>query len=203
MPHKIDSHIDDIPWLFNFSMTCYWKRNVGYKKNIHSKAIIHIQCSLSSIMENIVGLIDMDGFRIQKQFLCKEFGGSWPWAKTLHLHFLILGSGGATSMKKMQVHVDILRNIFTSYPWAYRVAHKDVSSQVQEKRKGKKRFFSKPPIYSKRKQHNKGANIDRRLVPYHAKCMRIQSRIVFIYIYIFICINGRPFCDGVRRLGTG
>ena len=26
-----------------------------------------------------------------------------------------------------------------------------------------------------------GANIDRRLVPYHAKCMRIQSHIEFIY----------------------
>ena len=32
-----------------------------------------------------------------------------------------------------------------------------------------------------------GANIDRRLVPYHGKCKRIQSRIEFIYIYI--CIN--------------
>ena len=33
-----------------------------------------------------------------------------------------------------------------------------------------------------------GANIDRRLVPYHAKCMRIQSRIEFIYIYIYLFI---------------
>ena len=52
-----------------------------------------------------------------------------------------------------------------------------------------------------------GANIDRRLVPYHAKCMRIQSRIEFIYIYIyiylFIYMPQRPFWDGVRRLGTG
>ena len=54
---------------------------------------------------------------------------------------------------------------------------------------------------ARRKAPAEGANIDRRLVPYHAKCMRIQSRIEFIYI--FICINGRPFCDGVRRLGTG
>ena len=32
-----------------------------------------------------------------------------------------------------------------------------------------------------------GANIDRRLVLYHAKYKRIQSRIEFIYLYI--CIN--------------
>ena len=31
-----------------------------------------------------------------------------------------------------------------------------------------------------------GANIDRRLVPYHAKCMRFQSHIEFIYLYIYI-----------------
>ena len=31
-----------------------------------------------------------------------------------------------------------------------------------------------------------GANIDRRFVPYHAKCMRIQSHIEFIYLYIYI-----------------
>ena len=52
-----------------------------------------------------------------------------------------------------------------------------------------------------RRPEGEGANIDRRLVPYHAKCMQIQSRDEFIYI--FICINGRPFYDGVRRLGTG
>ena len=28
-----------------------------------------------------------------------------------------------------------------------------------------------------------GANVDRRLVPYHAKCKRIQSRIEFIYLH--------------------
>ena len=52
-----------------------------------------------------------------------------------------------------------------------------------------------------KKPNDKYDNIDRRLVPYHAKSMRIQSRIEFIYI--FICINYGPFCDGVRRLGTG
>ena len=34
-----------------------------------------------------------------------------------------------------------------------------------------------------RRPEGVGANIDRRLVHYHAKCMRIQSRIEFIYIY--------------------
>ena len=52
-----------------------------------------------------------------------------------------------------------------------------------------------------RRPKGEGANIDRCLVPYHAKCKRIQSRIEFIYLYI--CINRGPFCDGVRRLGTG
>ena len=37
-----------------------------------------------------------------------------------------------------------------------------------------------------RRPAGEGANIDRRLVPYHAKSMRIQSRIEFIYIYIYI-----------------
>ena len=54
-----------------------------------------------------------------------------------------------------------------------------------------------------RRLEGEGANIDRRLVPYHGKCMRIQSHIEFIYIYIYICINYGSFCDGVRRLGTG
>ena len=31
-----------------------------------------------------------------------------------------------------------------------------------------------------------GANIDRRLVPYHAKCMRIKSHIEFVYLFIYI-----------------
>ena len=52
-----------------------------------------------------------------------------------------------------------------------------------------------------RRPEGEGANIDRPLVPYHAKCERIQSRIEFIYLYIFM--NRGPFCDGVRRLGTG
>ena len=46
-----------------------------------------------------------------------------------------------------------------------------------------------------------GANIDRRLVPYHAKCMRIQSRIEFIYIYIFSASPGakrRPRAEGPK-----
>ena len=49
-----------------------------------------------------------------------------------------------------------------------------------------------------RRPEGEGANIDRRLVPYHAKCIRIQSRIEFIYIYIFICINGlfATACEG-------
>ena len=52
-----------------------------------------------------------------------------------------------------------------------------------------------------RRPNGKDANLDRRLVPYHAKCMRIQSHIEFIYLYI--CINRGPFCDGVRKWGTG
>ena len=35
-----------------------------------------------------------------------------------------------------------------------------------------------------RRPEGEGANIDRRLVPYHEKSMRIQSRIEFIYIYM-------------------
>ena len=53
-----------------------------------------------------------------------------------------------------------------------------------------------------RRPEGEGANIDRRLVPYHGKCRRIQSRIEFIYLYIYMMVHG-PFCDGVRRLGTG
>ena len=36
-----------------------------------------------------------------------------------------------------------------------------------------------------RRPEGEGANIDRRLVPYHGKCRRIQSRIEFIYLYIY------------------
>ena len=53
-----------------------------------------------------------------------------------------------------------------------------------------------------RRPEGEGANIDRRLVPYHGKSRRIQSRIEFIYLYIYMSVHG-PFCDGVRRLGTG
>ena len=35
-----------------------------------------------------------------------------------------------------------------------------------------------------RRPEGEGANIDRRLVPYHGKSMRIQSHIEFIYIYM-------------------
>ena len=34
-----------------------------------------------------------------------------------------------------------------------------------------------------RRPEGESANIDRRLVPYHAKSKRIQSRIEFIYLY--------------------
>ena len=37
-----------------------------------------------------------------------------------------------------------------------------------------------------RRPEGEGANIDRRLVPYHAKSMRIQSRSEFIYVYIYM-----------------
>ena len=48
-----------------------------------------------------------------------------------------------------------------------------------------------------------GANIDRRLVPYHGECKRIQSHIEFIYIYIFIyIINGLLTC-GIGKFGPG
>ena len=50
-----------------------------------------------------------------------------------------------------------------------------------------------------RTPEGEGANIDRRLVPYHAKCMRIQSHIEFIYlfIYLYICINRVPHARGI------
>ena len=43
-----------------------------------------------------------------------------------------------------------------------------------------------PPAQSEalaegRRPEGEGANLDRRLVPYHRKCKRIQSRIEFIY----------------------
>ena len=39
-----------------------------------------------------------------------------------------------------------------------------------------------------RRPEGEGANIDRRLVPYHGKWKRVQSRIECIYIYIYIYI---------------
>ena len=43
-----------------------------------------------------------------------------------------------------------------------------------------------PLARRRRRPEGEGANIDRRLVPYHAQCMRIQSHIEFIYLYIYI-----------------
>ena len=41
-----------------------------------------------------------------------------------------------------------------------------------------------------------GANLDRRLVPYHGKCKRIQSRIELIYnIYIYLFIPSTAVYD--------
>ena len=65
-----------------------------------------------------------------------------------------------------------------------------------------------------RRPEGEGDNIDRRLVPYHGKCKRIQSHIEFIYIfiylyiyifiylyiyifiYLYICINRGPHARG-------
>ena len=46
-----------------------------------------------------------------------------------------------------------------------------------------------------------GANIDRRLVPYHAKCMRIQSRIEFIYLFIYLFIYMHQPWSSCARIG--
>ena len=51
--------------------------------------------------------------------------------------------------------------------------------------------------------HCEGANIDRRLVPYHAKCMRIQSHIEFIYLYIYIYSSTAVLMRGIRTFGPG
>ena len=65
-----------------------------------------------------------------------------------------------------------------------------------------------------RRPDGEGANLDRRLVPYHGKCALgnpISYRVylfiyiylyIYIYIYIYMMVHG-PFFDGVRRLGTG
>ena len=39
--------------------------------------------------------------------------------------------------------------------------------------------------------HGEGANLDWRLVPYHGKCKRIQSRIEVIFLAIFVTENSR------------
>ena len=49
----------------------------------------------------------------------------------------------------------------------------------------------------RQRPEGEGANLDRRLVPYHGKCKRIQSRVEFIYIYISNIYNmsGRVVSD--------
>ena len=54
-----------------------------------------------------------------------------------------------------------------------------------------------------RRSEGEGANIDRRLVPYHGKCKRIQSHIEFIYIYIFIYIINGLLTRGIGKFGPG
>ena len=44
-----------------------------------------------------------------------------------------------------------------------------------------------------RRPDGEGANIDRRLVPYHGKSQRIQSRIEFIYLFIYIYVGTWSF----------
>ena len=44
-----------------------------------------------------------------------------------------------------------------------------------------------------RRPEGEGANIDRRLVPYHGKSRRIQSCIEFIYLFIYIYVGTRSF----------
>ena len=58
--------------------------------NIQSGAIIHIQCSLSSAMENI-GIMDMDGFTIETRFLCKELRVLKVGADTASSFFFDIG----------------------------------------------------------------------------------------------------------------
>ena len=54
-----------------------------------------------------------------------------------------------------------------------------------------------------RMPEGEGANIDRRLVPYHGKSMRIQSHIEFIYIYIFIYIINGLLTRGIGKFDPG
>ena len=65
------------------------------------------------------------------------------------------------------------------------------------KHKGRTRkAFSRCPLARReaqaegRRPVGEGANIDRRLVPYHGNCRRIQSRIEFIYLFIYIYMYG-------------
>ena len=52
-----------------------------------------------------------------------------------------------------------------------------------------------------RTPEGEGANLDRRLVPYHGKCKRSNlASSLYISIYLRSTVL---FCDGMRRLGTG
>ena len=50
---------------------------------------------------------DMDGFRIQKRFFCKELGLLKVGEDTASSLFFDIGVGGVTSMKKIQDVVNI------------------------------------------------------------------------------------------------
>ena len=52
-----------------------------------------------------------------------------------------------------------------------------------------------------RRPEGEGANIDRRLVPYHEKWKRIHLA-SSLFNDLYICTVHGSFCDGVRRLGT-
>ena len=47
-------------------------------------------------------------------------------------------------------------------------------------------LFEKWLPFHPRSPDGEGANIDRRLVSYHGKCRRIQSRIEFVYLFIYM-----------------
>ena len=61
-------------------------------------------------------------------------------------------------------------------------------------------LFFVPSPGAKRRPRAKGANIDRRLVPYDAKCKRIQSRIKIIYIYTYLYASTASSCAGSENL---
>ena len=47
----------------------------------------------------------------------------------------------------------------------------------------------RPARSTSQRPEGKGANIDRRFLPYHGKCKRIQSRIEFVYLFISIYVR--------------